>query len=332
MLKREEWITVPRWPEIMIGHFVDWLYEKSYADGTIQNYQRNLFRYAKFFRMLNINDFLLIDLSSRSLFVKTVMTFHRELLTRNKYRKKKLNIVVILQQYIAAWHAFGRWLSTYYEVPFLPMQLPKIAQLLPKTIDLSLIKLKVDYSSRSWLYWRNLCMLELAAYSGLRNTEIGHLKLSDIDWDDSSIRIHGKSPRVVFVDRLTLSHLMYCCFYRPKLETPFLFCSMYMSEEPISQQHISKIIRTQAHEMCGIHVNTRILRHSVAAHFYIKTHDVLVVAALMGFKSVKTSMSYAALDLPHFRAELAKYHPRWQRQNQSKTTTVADAAETTSTH
>lgn len=312
MKEKEEKITVLHWPDIMIEHFLRKLNERDYADSTLLSYRKELYRYAEFYKKLNPNDFAFEKLANRTVFGKTLMEYHRHLLIRNKYRRKKLNIVSHLNTYVRSWNAFGLWISREFNVPFLPMKNFKKAKLLPKIIDLSIIKQKIDYSSRSWRYWRNVCILELVAYSGLKGIEIVELNISDINWETNEIQIKGNIPRIAYLDRLALSHLMYYCFYRPKQEEPALFYSSDRGRR-INKAYLSTLISMLTQDICGTRIGCKVLRQSLVAHFYIKTHDSLAVTALFGYKSVKTALSYEAVDVPHFQAVMKRCHPRWYR-------------------
>lgn len=310
--KESELVAMPQCPEILVEQFAEYLREQKYVEATVLQYCANLHLFIQIFKSVNAHCVSVQDLYSRFLFGKTLMILHKRLILKNRYLKKQIKIGSRLNYYISSWNAFAYWLFMQFGGEFEKCRYVRQEQRLPKIIDLSLINQGIDYSSKSWKYWRNVCLLELSAYCGLRSREISQLDITDIDWKNSTIWVSGSLKRAIHIDEIGLNHLKKYIFYRPCTANPALFYSL--TGNRINHQYVGQLISSIASRMCGFSVTPRALRHSIACHWYIHTHDVLAITNLLGLRSIRAVLKYAALDLRYMREQLQKTHPRWYRQ------------------
>jgi len=136
----------------------------------------------------------------------------------------------------------------------------------------------------------------LTLYStGMRASELAHLKISDIDSERMLIRIgQGKNrkDRYVRLPAKLLSILrLYWLAQNPKPKT-WLFPG-YSEFQPINRNTV-RITVTKAKEAAGIQkpVTTHMLRHSFATHMLEDGVDIRKIQLMLGHRSLRTTAKY----------------------------------------
>ncbi len=129
--------------------------------------------------------------------------------------------------------------------------------------------------------------------SGLRLSELIHLKVKDIDSDRMQIRVHqgkGAKDRNVLLSR-TLVEVLRCYFklYKPEV---WLFYGR-TPQEPMYDQSVQRMVRRLS-QKAGLRagVTTHTLRHSFATHLLEHGTEVPYIQELLGHKSIRTTMLY----------------------------------------
>jgi site-specific recombinase XerD len=135
--------------------------------------------------------------------------------------------------------------------------------------------------------------------TGLRIDEALSLEVTDIDGSRSVLRVrHGKGDRareVKLSAGLYQSLRDYWVRQRPPL--PYLFASRRTGRPPTPDAVRNAF--SMAAEQAGIHKRVRphVLRHSYATHLLDAGTDVRVIQALLGHKSLHTTMRYTRVSM-----------------------------------
>ena len=136
----------------------------------------------------------------------------------------------------------------------------------------------------------------LTLYStGLRSSELTHLKITDIDSKRMVIRIDqgkGKKDRYVLLSNTLLKILRnYWLTQKPRL-TIWLFPG-YDLNTPMNRESLGKMITATAIK-AGIkkHVTTHTLRHTFATHLLEQGVDIRRIQFLLGHRSLRTTGKY----------------------------------------
>ncbi|QEC53222.1 site-specific tyrosine recombinase XerD [Anseongella ginsenosidimutans] len=164
---------------------------------------------------------------------------------------------------------------------------------------------------------RNRAMLETLYGSGLRVSELIHLKISEIYRDIEFIKVTGKGNKERLVP-LSGESLKYIRFYveatRSQLKIKpgnedFLFLSRRGSK--LSRVMVFMIIRDLAAK-AGIQkkVSPHTFRHSFASHMVEGGADLRAVQEMLGHESITTTEIYTHLDSDYLRQIIVEYHPR----------------------
>ncbi len=198
------------------------------------------------------------------------------------------------------------------ENPITVIPAPKLPRTLPKVIperDLNEILDKWVPSSLREL--RDKAIVELLYSSGLRASEIGRLRVSDIDMDRMEVRVFGKGGReaIVPVGRRAIEIL------REYIEKAGLSGDDYLFTnrrgEPISRTVVWYIVRRSFEKIAALSsVHPHLLRHSFATHMLNRGADIRTVQALLRHKTLKTTQIYTHVSLRKMKEAYNRFHPR----------------------
>ena len=167
------------------------------------------------------------------------------------------------------------------------------------------------------LLQRNRAKLEIIYASGLRVSEAARLKVSDVNFEDATLRITGKGSkvRVVPVGKTALNILRwYLLHSRPVLAVedcniPELFLSV--RGKVLNREWIWAMVKTAASE-AGItkEIYPHILRHSFASHLLANGADLRVIQEMLGHSDLRTTEIYTHVENDRLAGIHKQFHPR----------------------
>ena len=163
----------------------------------------------------------------------------------------------------------------------------------------SQIKLLIKHTEK----FRDKVIIKLLAYCGLRRFEVAKIKIEDIDFETSKIRIIGKKNierlATIFSDQLTEDLKMYITYVLNNKKHDYLFpaVSSLNKKGHITPTEINRIVAKagrNAHLKNPIpelkNINPHILRHSCARILKDRGLSLEVVQKVLGHLSYKTTM------------------------------------------
>ena len=204
------------------------------------------------------------------------------------------------------------------ENPLELIESPKIGRKLPDTLseeDIDDLIGAIDLSTNEGE--RNRAMLETLYSCGLRVSELTHLKLSDLYFDEGFINVTGKGDKQRFVP-IVSSTIKYITIYieqvRPHLNIqPGHEDTVFLNRRgrQLTRAMIFTIIKQLA---VKIDLNKKIsphtFRHSFATHLLQNNADLRSIQLLLGHESITTTEIYVHLDKKHLTEVVKKFHPR----------------------
>lgn len=155
---------------------------------------------------------------------------------------------------------------------------------------------------------RNSAILALLAGSGLRAGEVATLKLSDVEWHDSSVKVRGKTgERLVPVDRTTLRLLRRYVTHgrRGSHANVFLY-----NGRAISGRTITLLLMRMSHR-AGLSrtITPHLLRHTAATVYLRNGGDVTSLRRILGHSTLATTALYLHWVPDDLQSKLERYSP-----------------------
>ena len=202
-----------------------------------------------------------------------------------------------------------------------PMELiesPKIISKLPDVLSIQEIKILINNSEKNKDFGiRNSAIIETLYGSGLRVSELINLKLSDIQYDEKLLLIHGKGNKQRLVPLGSICELKinnYVDNIRnlkkiKKNSNDIVFLNRNGGK--LSRAMIFNIVK-EAQRKSNIKktISPHTLRHSFATHLLENGADLRSIQIMMGHENITTTEVYTHLDTKHLSKTLNKFHPR----------------------
>jgi integrase/recombinase XerD len=155
---------------------------------------------------------------------------------------------------------------------------------------------------------RDRAILLLLSRLGLRAGDIYALRLRDIDWDQSTVQVLGKSRRMV---QLPLPQVVgdailhYLATGRPAVQSDHLFLRMSTPVGPFAKNStaVSSIVKRAIHRagVCAPSHGAHLLRHSAATALLAGGASLESIAVLLRHRSLDTTAHYAKVDVKQLR-------------------------------
>jgi integrase/recombinase XerC len=198
--------------------------------------------------------------------------------------------------------------------PVNSIQAPKIHRRLPNVPDIDITQHFLDVTPDSELDIRDLAMLELTYASGLRLSELLHLKLEDIDFSEHNLRVLGKGnkERVIPVGSKAIQAIQTWLTIRSEWLSESSGTTVFLSEKghPLSPKTVHTRFSKWAKRFSPHHLHPHMLRHAFASHLLESSGDLRAIQELLGHESISTTQIYTHLNFQHLAEVYDKAHPR----------------------
>ncbi len=201
------------------------------------------------------------------------------------------------------------------------LETPRLSRKIPDVLsveEIDLILEQIDLSKPEG--HRNYAIIETMYSCGLRVSEATDLKISNLFFDESFIRVVGKGDkqRLVPISQKAMEKIsVYFNSYRKTIDIQkkyedFLFLNRRGAK--LSRNMIFMIIKELA-EKSGIqkNVSPHTFRHSFATHLVEGGADLRAVQEMLGHESITTTEIYTHIDQSYLRDTIISFHPRAKR-------------------
>ncbi len=204
------------------------------------------------------------------------------------------------------------------ENPLQNIETPKIGSKLPSTLTVKEIdKLidSIDIKSKNKI--RNKAIIEILYSCGLRVSELITLKVSDLYFNESIIKVTGKGNKERFVP-ISKGAINYIEKYLNEIR---IFQKIKKGSEDtlflnergngLSRVMIYIIlndlkIKAEINKKIGPHT----LRHSFATHLLENGADLITIQNMLGHENIVTTERYLHVNRKHLVESISKHHPR----------------------
>ena len=202
--------------------------------------------------------------------------------------------------------------------PIQNIETPKIGINLPVTLtiqEIDNIISSIKLTSKTGV--RNIAIVELLYSCGLRVSELINLKISDLFFKESLIKVTGKGNKERFVPISTQAQLYINnyikdirCFKKIKKnfeDTLFLnergsSLSRVMIFIILKELSISSNIKKK--------IGPHTFRHSFATHLIENGADLITIQNMLGHENITTTERYLHVSKKHLIDSMMKFHPR----------------------
>ncbi len=197
------------------------------------------------------------------------------------------------------------------------MDSPRLWKVLPDTLSMREVDALLQAPPVKTLYGvRDRAILELLYGTGLRVSELAHLKISDVHPEEGFVRCMGKGnkERVVPFGRPAGRWLeRYMTEARPAFDRTHRSDRLFLTRRAsgFTRLGLWKLIKQHARR-AGItkNVTPHTLRHSFASHLLANGAQLRVIQEMLGHADISTTQIYTHIDSNRLRSIHARYHPR----------------------
>ena len=230
-----------------------------------------------------------------------------------------------LARMLSAWRTFYRYLARdhgFSHNPCLGLKAPKHEKRLPDVLSPDWVAHLLLTREETPIAIRDVAMLELFYSSGLRLAELTGLKLDQVDFPQSELRVTGKGGklRVVPMGRFAADAIQKWIAVRRELaiaDTAQIFTTL--KGRPLTPRAIEMRVEYWAKRSgLAVHVHPHMLRHSFASHILQSSGDLRAVQEMLGHANISTTQVYTHLDWQHLAKVYDAAHPRAKKKHNTK--------------
>ena len=202
--------------------------------------------------------------------------------------------------------------------PLEQIEAPKIGRKLPDTLavlEIDKIVAAIDLSKP--LGERNRAIIETLYSCGLRVSELTHLKISDLFFEEGFLKVTGKGDKQRFVP-IGVNTQKFINLYRQHWRSLIEIAEEHKDTlfsnqrgKQLTRAMIFTIVKKLA-EKAGIQksISPHTFRHSFATHLLENGADLRAIQMMLGHESITTTEIYMHLDKSHLKKVMTKFHPR----------------------
>lgn len=280
--------------------------ERGLSMNSIESYEFDLIQFKNFIIENSINE------SPKKCSSSTVKRYLYKNFSNKKSRSQARSI--------SALKSFFNYLLFEGEIhssPINDIESPKIENKLPEVLTEDEIKRLISsVNLDSEFGQRNKTIIEVLYGTGIRVSELIELKLSNIFFKESILKVTGKGNKERFVPlgKIAIIEIKKYLNNRDKLKinskfSDILFLNRYGRQ--LTRSMIFKVINDSSKNAeIDKKISPHTLRHSYATHLLKNGADLRTIQLILGHESITTTEIYTHLDTFHLEDVLKKYHPR----------------------
>ena len=303
---------------VLVEEFLQHIrHERGQAENTQKTYQAILARFTGWAQGIGIARWEQVELSHLMEFLRHERERPSEAPGASPRERLSPETVYLA---VAALRAFYRFCETEQYLPLNVaenLSLPRRWHHLPKGLSAEEIaKLLTPIVPETPASLCDQAILELAYASGLRLSELCHIRLEQLHLDAGFITVIGKGnkERVVPLGKPASAALhRYLKAGRPSLVTRKSPATVFLTQRgtPFAGVTLWKHVKQRV-ALAGIGrpVTPHMLRHSFATHLLEHGADLRVIQELLGHASISTTEIYTHVEGSRLREIHRRFHPR----------------------
>ena len=291
----------------LIDLFLNYLsVERGLAQNTIDSYTRDLLRYDRYLRSVNVIDINKIDKED----IRSYLAYQKEKDLSPSTIARSLVAIRLLHRFLLREKLSLRDPSDVIDSPKLWKKIPNV--LSPQEVERLLLAANVRTKKGA----RDRALFEVMYAAGLRVSEAINLKVDDANLDAGFVRCLGKGrkERVVPLGKAAIAALRrYIDTFRvqflKKKQSNYLFLNH--SADKISRVYVWKLIKAYAKQArIRGEIKPHVLRHSFATHLLEHGADLRSVQEMLGHANISTTQIYTHVTRDRLKMIHKQFHPR----------------------
>ncbi len=194
---------------------------------------------------------------------------------------------------------------------------PKVDSKIPLVLSTDEIDKIISCAFSKKFGLRNQTIIEIMYSCGLRVSEVTEMKISNIFFDESLIKILGKGNKERFIPlsrtakKLLYNYITYNRknFSQDKQSIDIVFLNN--RGKKLTRVMVYNIINDAALEAkINKKISPHTLRHSFATHLIENGASIISIQKMMGHENVVTTEKYLHVNKKHLIETMIKFHPR----------------------
>ena len=194
---------------------------------------------------------------------------------------------------------------------------PKIDSKIPLVLTTYEIDKLISCAFSKKFGLRNQTIIEIMYSCGLRVSELTEMKISNIFFDESLIKILGKGNKERFIPLSSTAKKLlynYITYNRKNLSQDKQSIDIVFLNnrgKKLTRVMVYNIINDAALEAkINKKISPHTLRHSFATHLIENGADIISIQKMMGHENVVTTEKYLHVNKKHLVETIIKFHPR----------------------
>ncbi|MEC7921321.1 MAG: site-specific tyrosine recombinase/integron integrase [Chloroflexota bacterium] len=288
----------------IVKEYVDYLYSKSLSKNTIRNYLYDLIEYFSYCKNINL-------MPTKSLRQKDLRPLLSYIIGTGIKQSSVIRKISSIKSFCAFLERFNYSKENHSSLLSMPKKGKKLPKILSESEVNSLIKTIERFPKKNL---RDEALIEMIYSTGMRVGEVSKIKIGDINFDKSEVRVLGKGnkERIVILSEKSKQKIRNYLLNSRKnimLNTSPLFQNK--DGGSLSPRSIQRTLKKYL-LVSGLDskLSTHSLRHSFATHLLDGGADIKVIQQLLGHSSPETTKIYTQVSTKSMKEIYNKAHPR----------------------
>ena len=284
--------------------FIDYLkFEKRYSKHTITAYETDLDQFFTFIE----NQYQLTDINDLNpSMIRTWLASLKEEELTSKSINRKISSLKSLNKYLLK-------NGLIVKSPMSSIVSPKISKRLPQFIEENQIKTLFEHVefADDWKHQTQKMVLELFYNTGMRLSELIHLKHHQIDYSNQQLKVLGKGnkERIIPLNETVLLHLKNYISKNPTEDKEWVFVSE--KGKQLNPRYVYGFVKKYLSLITTVKKKSpHILRHSFATHLMNNGAEINAVKELLGHSSLAATQVYTHNSIEKLKEVFKKAHPK----------------------
>jgi integrase/recombinase XerC len=276
--------------------------EKRFSEHTIKSYTTDLKQFTSFLS----SEFQIIDEINEISF-QIIRTWIASLLEKGINPRSVNRKISTLKTYFKFLIREGELV----ENPMMKVVAPKSKKRLPVFIEEDQIAslLNEVQFEKGFVGQRNKLIIELFYVTGIRLSELINIKISDVDFNNQSIKVLGKrnKERIIPLSSNVVNDLN--IFIENNQQNKYLFTNL--EGEKLYNKLVYRLVNKYIGEISSVNKKSpHILRHTFATHMLNNGADINAIKELLGHANLSATQVYTHNTIEKLKTVYKQAHPR----------------------